>query len=159
MSSSSTSLSATTAAASAASSYAHLNAQIQLLSAKNIQAEHQLKQLQRGLGDNATTLLTAAIGTTNVDANDQRDALAKLKREQRLLKEQINALNKERESTQLELDVITTSSVSLTKGPHHSRTTAGAAATQRTTTSDDGRENDDDTPSLSPIGNDHFLDV
>ena len=108
------------------------NQQMHDLSNKNMQAHQKFKQLQldHNLIDTATTT-----STTTKDS-----ALDKLKQEQELIKEQINILNKQRESAQIELEVLslTSSSTNLPK-------------TMNLNHNHNIHKRSNNTPSLSPI--------
>lgn len=89
------------------------NSQIQELSFKNVEAQQKLKQLQ--LEQKHLSLSNNEMQQTKMNENDQRqtDTMEKLKREQKMLKEQIDLLNRERETAQNELDALVNNNVSV----------------------------------------------
>ncbi len=103
------------------------NAQISELNTKNMQAQIKLKTMQEP---------------------DSRDfALEKLKKEQQLIKEQINLLNKQRESAQIELEVLSfTNSSASNKGLLNSNHNHN-----QNNNNNNKRSISNNTPSLSPI--------
>jgi hypothetical protein len=82
------------------------NTQIQELSFKNVEAQQKLKQLQ--LEQKQLSLSNNEIQQIKMNENDQKqcDMMEKLKKEQKMLKEQIDLLNRERETAQNELDAL-----------------------------------------------------
>jgi hypothetical protein len=95
-------------------SMSDFNSQVQELSFRNVEAQQRLKQLQleQKQGSFPSNDMHHAkqqqMNGGSMDQSDQkqRDALEKLKKEQRLLKEQIGMLNRERETAQIELDAL-----------------------------------------------------
>lgn len=85
--------------------YEDLNAQIQELSAKNAKAKQKLRELQSDQFNSGSCFKTETDPKPKIEEN-----LNKLKKEQQLLKDQISMLNKERESAQIELEVLSMSS-------------------------------------------------
>lgn len=86
--------------------YSDFNSQIQELGARNMRAQQKLKQLK---------------SESNISMPQQQqqqqpkvqESLDKLKSEQQLLKDQINKLNRERESAQMELETLSMNSSEL----------------------------------------------
>jgi len=112
------------------------NQQMHDLSNKNMQAHQKFKQLQ--LDHN----LIGNHNNNNLNDNATKDsALDKLKQEQELIKEQINILNKQRESAQIELEVLSLTSSSTTNLPK----------TMNLNHNHNIHKRSNNTPSLSPI--------
>jgi hypothetical protein len=96
------------------------NAEISELKANNQQAHEKLRQLQfeqqqlasikngELVSASSNVINSAAAGSGGVDEScaKKKELLEKLKQEQSLLKEQINVLNKQRETAQHELEIL-----------------------------------------------------
>jgi flagellar biosynthesis regulator FlaF len=133
-----------------------LNAQIRDLSVKSALAHEKLKQLQnehnssfkqQQVAQSSTNELKQQENSFSSEELKQREALEKLKREQQLLKEQISMLNKQRESTQHELESLALGSLK----PLHS----GRNGPQKQTKSS-GSDNFDNER-FSPIFNENIF--
>lgn len=142
----------------ATSKYSDYNTrlQIQELGAKNIQAQQILKQMQ------AEQLFTNPsshnLKTENVQKPKIQENLNKLKEEQQLLKDQINKLNKQRESAQVELEVLS----------HNGSVTGNHSKNDRQSRSTFMKQlqeieferieiNRNETPNMSPIPNENIF--
>lgn len=92
------------------------NNQIDMLKDKNLQVQERLKQLQqehkekfeRGNSQSSDQ----SIEINEIDETNKLEALERVKQEQQMLKEQINFLNKQRESAKQELEVLSKASES-----------------------------------------------
>ena len=141
----------------------NFNSQIQELSNKNMQAQQKLKLLQmeqqqinhmNNKPQHQQSHYNAQVNHNSDDSQKQkiqRDALDKLKKEQLQLKEQINSLNKQRESAQSELEVLATSSTSSFRNTEAQNTIMKHLSQLNDNALSLEHEINDNTPSLSPI--------
>ena len=136
------------------------SSQIQELSSKNMQAQQKLKLLQleqQQINNQSKTQQNHSYSSsyqannTSLDENPKQKTLEKLKREQMQLKEQINNLNKQRESAQNELEILATSSTSSFRNSEAQNTILKHLNQLNENVLTLEHEINDNTPSLSPI--------
>lgn len=127
--------------------YNDFNSQIQELGAKNAKAHQKLKQLQSE---------QISEPSKNISKPKVQENLCKLKEEQKLLKDQINMLNRQRESAQCELEVL---SMNPSEGSKRSILSDKDSFMQSLKNIEFNRIdiNADITPNMSPIPNENIF--
>lgn len=140
------------------------NTQIDDLKMKNLQVQHRLKQLQQEHRDSLfkqeskydSSDSMQELESNNADLHNNPDmdqkikneALDKLKQEQQLLKNQINMLNKQRESAKQELEILSVASSASNKKENHF---IQNTLIKHLSHMNSNFENENNTPNLSPI--------
>ena len=127
--------------------------QIDLLKNKNLQVQQRLKQLQEEHKDSFERQNSQSSEQSS-DANSceekyKLEALERVKQEQQLLKEQINMLNKQRETAQQELEILSNGSSSVAKNDKNYIQNALMKHLEQFSL--EFNENGTHTPGLSPI--------
>lgn len=143
-----------------------INSQINELKLKNAQTEQRLRQLQsEQFKSNENSMRSASHQSLNeqqqnADLKQKKEALEKLKQEQKLLRDQINKLNKERETTNQELEVLSLNDVTSSSESSQSKTSNSKLIQKQLAGSDHLRDLsnqlDCNSPNLSPISSKNF---
>lgn len=136
--------------------YSDFNSQIQELGARNMRAQQKLKQLKSESNISMPQQQQQQQQQPKVQEN-----LDKLKSEQQLLKDQINKLNRERESAQMELETLSMNSSDLDKKARGLDNRANLMKNlEKIEFNRIDLNNQDITPNMSPIPNENiFQDV
>ncbi|CAF0822130.1 unnamed protein product [Brachionus calyciflorus] len=126
------------------------NTQIDLLKNKSLQVQQRLKQLQQEHRE-TNSQNSSDQSTSSLEEKNKLEALERVKHEQQLLKEQINLLNKQRETAQQELEILSSASPTVIKKDKNYIQNALLKHLEQFSFENSNENNGTNTPGLSPI--------